>query len=380
MASHVATIVLNRPEALNAWTRQLGDDMLAALEQAAAEPEVRVVVFTGAGRAFSSGADLKNGELGPDGRLNVLGPLRESFNPLIARVRTVPKPVIAKVNGPAVGIGCSLALAADLVVAAETAYFLLAFVNIGLGLDGGASLTLPLRGGHARAFEMAYLGERIPAARALEWGLVNQVVADDQLGEAVASLARSAVGSRTRRARDHQAAPSTRGCTPGWRRCSSSRPCYSRSGSSRQISSRAFRPSWSAENRDPVSEGCVPVGLPAMNLATILTESAQRYPDRVAVKLDDIELTYRLLDGASTHLAGLLHEKGFSASDRVGIMLPNVPYFPVCYFGVLRAGGVVVPMNVLLKRREVAFYLRDSGTRAVFCLARFRRGCAGGRR
>ena len=189
MASHVATIVLNRPEALNAWTRQLGDDMLAALEQAAAEPEVRVVVFTGAGRAFSSGADLKNGELGPDGRLNVLGPLRESFNPLIARVRTVPKPVIAKVNGPAVGIGCSLVLAADLVVAAETAYFLLAFVNIGLGLDGGASLTLPLRGGHARAFEMAYLGERIPAARALEWGLVNQVVADDQLGEAVASLA-----------------------------------------------------------------------------------------------------------------------------------------------------------------------------------------------
>ena len=103
-----------------------------------------------------------------------------------------------------------------------------------------------------------------------------------------------------------------------------------------------------------------------MNLATILTESAQRYPDRVAVKLDDIELTYRLLDGASTHLAGLLHEKGFSASDRVGIMLPNVPYFPVCYFGVLRAGGVVVPMNVLLKRREVAFYLRDSGTRLFF--------------
>ena len=103
-----------------------------------------------------------------------------------------------------------------------------------------------------------------------------------------------------------------------------------------------------------------------MNLATILTETAQRYPDRVAIKLDDIELTYRLLDGASTHLAGLLHEKGFSVSDRVGIMLPNVPYFPVCYFGVLRAGGVVVPMNVLLKRREVAFYLRDSGTRLLF--------------
>jgi 2-(1,2-epoxy-1,2-dihydrophenyl)acetyl-CoA isomerase len=188
--SSIATIVLNRPEALNAWTRRLGDDMLAALEQAAAEPDVRVIVFTGAGRAFSSGADLKSGELHPDGRLNVIGPLRESFNPLIARLRSVPKPVIAKVNGPAVGIGCSLALAADLVVAAESAYFLLAFVNIGLGLDGGASLTLPLRGGHARAFEMAYLGDRVPAGRALEWGLVNQVVADDQLDEAVAAVAR----------------------------------------------------------------------------------------------------------------------------------------------------------------------------------------------
>ena len=310
MASHVATIVLNRPEALNAWTRQLGDDMLAALEQAAAEPKVRVVVFTGAGRAFSSGADLKNGELGPGGRLNVLGPLRESFNPLIARVRTVPKPVIAKVNGPAVGIGCSLALAADLVVAAETAYFLLAFVNIGLGLDGGASLTLPLRGGHARAFEMAYLGERIPAARALEWGLVNQVVADDQLGEAVASLA-GRLGQPHPARSQPSSARSTRGCTPGWRRCSSSRPCYSRSASCRQISSRAFRPSWSAENRDsPVSEGCVPVGLPAMNLATILTESAQRYPDRVAVKLDDIELTYALLDGAQRARRGPAAREG----------------------------------------------------------------------
>ena len=115
-----------------------------------------------------------------------------------------------------------------------------------------------------------------------------------------------------------------------------------------------------------------------MNLATILTETAQRYPDRVAVKLDDIELTYRLLDGASTHLAGLLHEEGFSVSDRVGIMLPNVPYFPVCYFGVLRAGGVVVPMNVLLKRREVAFYLRDSGTRLLFAWHGFREDAQAG--
>jgi 2-(1,2-epoxy-1,2-dihydrophenyl)acetyl-CoA isomerase len=182
--------VLNRPEALNAWTRRLGEDMLEALAQAASEPGVRVVVFTGAGRAFSSGADLKGGaELGADGKLNVLNQLREAYHPLIARVRTMPKPVIAKVNGPAVGIGCALALAADLIVAAQSAYFLLAFVNIGLGLDGGASLSLPLRAGHARAFEMAFLGERVPAAQALEWGLVNRVVGDEQLDGAVAELA-----------------------------------------------------------------------------------------------------------------------------------------------------------------------------------------------
>jgi long-chain acyl-CoA synthetase len=103
-----------------------------------------------------------------------------------------------------------------------------------------------------------------------------------------------------------------------------------------------------------------------MNLATILSEAAEREPDGVAVKLDEIELSYKLLEGATAHIAGLLHERGFSEGDRVGIMLPNVPYFPVCYFGVLRAGGVVVPMNVLLKRREVAFYLEDSGARLLF--------------
>jgi 2-(1,2-epoxy-1,2-dihydrophenyl)acetyl-CoA isomerase len=188
--SGVARIVLNRPEALNAWTRQLGEDMLSALERSAEDPEVRAIVFSGEGRAFSSGADLKaGGEVGAEGKPDVLTRLRTVYNPLIRMVRTVPKPVVAAVNGPAVGIGCSLALAADLVLAAESAYFLMAFVNIGLGLDGGASLSLPARVGHARAFEIAYLGERIPAATALEWGLVNRVVADDQLEHAVEHLA-----------------------------------------------------------------------------------------------------------------------------------------------------------------------------------------------
>jgi 2-(1,2-epoxy-1,2-dihydrophenyl)acetyl-CoA isomerase len=187
----IGRITLNRPDALNAWTRRLGDDMLAALEHHAADPSVRVVVFTGAGRAFSSGADLKAaGELTTDdGSFDVLTTLRESYNPLLLRVRTVDKPVIAAVNGPAAGIGCSLALAADMVIAARSAYFLLAFVNIGLGLDGGASQLLRERIGHARAFEMAYLGERVPAEQALAWGMVNQVVADDELEAAVDALA-----------------------------------------------------------------------------------------------------------------------------------------------------------------------------------------------
>jgi len=189
--SGVARIVLNRPQALNAWTRQLGEDMLSALNKAGGEPEVRAIVFTGEGRAFSSGADLKAGagELGTNGKPDVRTRLQTVYHPLIRGVRTVPKPVIAAVNGPAVGVGCSLALAADLIVAAESAYFLLAFVNIGLGLDGGASLTLPARIGHARAFEVAYLGERIAAPQALEWGLINRVVADDELDETVAELA-----------------------------------------------------------------------------------------------------------------------------------------------------------------------------------------------
>jgi 2-(1,2-epoxy-1,2-dihydrophenyl)acetyl-CoA isomerase len=188
-ADGVAWIVLNRPDALNAWTRQLGEELILALDEAAADPGVRAIVLSGAGRAFSSGADLKQGGLGANGSPDVLTPLREIYNPLILRVRTLPKPVIAAVNGPAVGIGCSLALACDLIVAAESAYFLLAFVNIGLGLDGGASQTLVARVGHAQAFEIAYLGERIPAAKALAWGLLNEVVDGSELESRVTELA-----------------------------------------------------------------------------------------------------------------------------------------------------------------------------------------------
>src|SRR5919199_624566 len=102
------------------------------------------------------------------------------------------------------------------------------------------------------------------------------------------------------------------------------------------------------------------------NLATILTETAERQPEHLAVKLDDFELNYGLLNEGSARVAGLLKEKGVEPSDRVGIMLPNVPHFPVVFYGVLRAGAVVVPMNVLLKGREVAFYLGDPEAKVLF--------------
>ena len=107
------------------------------------------------------------------------------------------------------------------------------------------------------------------------------------------------------------------------------------------------------------------------NLASLLTDSAARTPERTAIKLDDAELTYAQLDGASAHVVGLLEQHGFQPGDRVGVMLPNVPYFPVVYYGILRAGGVVVPMNVLLKEREVAYYLGDSGAKLLFAWAEF---------
>jgi 2-(1,2-epoxy-1,2-dihydrophenyl)acetyl-CoA isomerase len=186
----VARITLDRPESLNGWTRQLGEDLLDAVGRCAADPEIRCVVITGAGRAFSSGADLKSGgEFRPDGKPDVLSRLRETYNPLISAVRRIPKPVVAAVNGPAVGIGAGLALACDLLVAAESAYFLLAFRNIGLTLDGGTSLFLPARIGYSRAAELAMLGERVPAATALEWGLVNRVCPDAQLPTVTDELA-----------------------------------------------------------------------------------------------------------------------------------------------------------------------------------------------
>jgi 2-(1,2-epoxy-1,2-dihydrophenyl)acetyl-CoA isomerase len=197
----VATVELNRPRALNAWNQQLGSDLLAALARIGEAPQARAVVITGAGRAFSSGADLKDfsgGELTADGRPDVYKTLTERYHPIMHAIRELPLPVVAAVNGAAVGIGCSLALCCDLIVAADSAYFLLAFVNIGLVPDGGSSLFVPSRVGMARASEMALLGERVSAEQALRWGLINRVVADERLHDEVAALAERLAGGPTR--------------------------------------------------------------------------------------------------------------------------------------------------------------------------------------
>src|SRR3954453_7096711 len=192
----IGRLTLNRPDSLNAGTHQFGAELKDALGEAADE-SVRAVLITGAGRGFSSGADLKAGfDPHPDdGRPDVRKELHELYHPAIAGIRRLEKPVVAAVNGPSVGIGASLAFACDLILAAESAYFSLAFVNIGLMPDGGSTLLVPAAVGKARAFQMALLGERVPAQQALDWGLVNFVPPDDRLmDEANALAARLAAG------------------------------------------------------------------------------------------------------------------------------------------------------------------------------------------
>jgi 2-(1,2-epoxy-1,2-dihydrophenyl)acetyl-CoA isomerase len=185
-----ATVTLNRPDRMNAWGKALGIALLDAVREVAEDEAVRAVVIRGAGRAFCSGADLKDGfEPGPDGRPDLQSALHERYHPVIGLLREMPKPVLAAVHGPAAGVGVSLALACDLIAAAESAYFLLAFVNIGLMPDGGSTGLVPARVGAARAAEMAMLGERVAASEALNWGLINRVWLDEEFDGHVAALA-----------------------------------------------------------------------------------------------------------------------------------------------------------------------------------------------
>jgi 2-(1,2-epoxy-1,2-dihydrophenyl)acetyl-CoA isomerase len=186
-----AIIRLNRPAALNAWNDALGRELLDAVQAVGADDAVRAICITGSGRAFSSGADLRDIAARPltsEGHPDVYTPLTTIYHPILSLLRTIPKPVVAAVNGPAAGIGCSLALSCDMVVAAASAYLLLAFVNIGLVPDGGAVALVTARAGAARAAEMAMLGRRIGALDARRWGLVNHVLPDHELQDYVHEL------------------------------------------------------------------------------------------------------------------------------------------------------------------------------------------------
>jgi enoyl-CoA hydratase/carnithine racemase len=185
----VARVTFNRPERLNALdldSSRLFRDVLHAL---AADDSVRCVLLTGAGRAFSAGADVTDSFDDLSARKQVGQSMRDVTTPTILHLRRMPKPVVAAVNGAAAGVGCSFALACDLVVAAESAYFLLAFANLALTVDGGASVLLPARVGLGRAFVMALLAERLAAPEALSWGLADRVVPDADLADVSEELA-----------------------------------------------------------------------------------------------------------------------------------------------------------------------------------------------
>lgn len=192
----VAVITLNDPGTMNAAGLDLASELSHAFSNiAAGNVKARAIVLTGEGRGFCSGANLAGGgatarELDVDGKPDAGRALETTYNPLVTQMRDCPLPVVTAVNGAAAGVGCSLALLGDLIVAGESAYFLQAFRRIGLVPDGGSTYLLPRAIGRARAMEMALLGEKIGAAKALEWGLVNRVVPDADLRATAIELAK----------------------------------------------------------------------------------------------------------------------------------------------------------------------------------------------
>jgi 2-(1,2-epoxy-1,2-dihydrophenyl)acetyl-CoA isomerase len=190
VADGVATITLDRPQAMNALTAALRAALLDALRRAGSDDAVRAVLLTGSGRGFCVGQDLREHQQALEaGDGASLSTVREHYNPIVTEIVTVPKPVIAAVGGMAAGAGASLAFACDLRLASQSAAFLMAFARVGLGADTGASWTLQRLVGYGRAAAMLLLAEPVPAAQALEMGLVNEVVPDADLPGAARELA-----------------------------------------------------------------------------------------------------------------------------------------------------------------------------------------------
>lgn len=189
VADAVATVTLDRPDAMNSLTVALKTALLDALREAAASDAVRAVLITGAGRAFCAGQDLREHAENLEAGRGLADTVREHYNPLVELIVGMDKPVVAAVNGVAAGAGASLAYACDLRVASERAKFAMAFTGIGLAPDSGASWTLQRLIGAGRAAELLLLGEPLDAARALELGLVSRVVPEGELLKAAHELA-----------------------------------------------------------------------------------------------------------------------------------------------------------------------------------------------
>jgi len=186
----VATVTFNQPESMNSASLEVKADLLDALEQVRHDAAIRALVLTGAGKAFCVGQDLReHAQVLRSGDRAPMNTVREHYNPITLALATMPKPVIAAINGMAAGAGASWAFAADFRLAADSAAFLLAFARVGLSADSGASWFLPRLVGHARATALLLLAEPISAAQALEMGLVTAVVPDDRLQEAARELA-----------------------------------------------------------------------------------------------------------------------------------------------------------------------------------------------
>jgi 2-(1,2-epoxy-1,2-dihydrophenyl)acetyl-CoA isomerase len=190
----IATLTLNRPERLNSFTQAMHLEVRAALEQVKADKSVRVLLLTGAGRGFCAGQDLNDravepGESGPNPGVDLGASVEQFYAPLVMTLRTLPLPVICAVNGVAAGAGANLALACDIVLAAESASFIQPFCKLGLIPDTGGTWVLPRLVGPARAMGLALLGDKLPAAQAESWGLIWRCVADDALMTEAMALA-----------------------------------------------------------------------------------------------------------------------------------------------------------------------------------------------
>ena len=183
----IAVVTLNRPDKLNAFNGAMRMDMADAVRRASADTKVRAVVITGAGRAFSAGADVSS----LDEKYNVEEILNTEYGAFLSTIQAMPKPVISAINGPAAGIGMTLALTCDLRVMSREAYLMSAFANIGLVPDGGLSYLLTRQIGYARAYQLAIEAEKIDAARSMEWGLVNRVVQPEAVLENALEWAQS---------------------------------------------------------------------------------------------------------------------------------------------------------------------------------------------